>query len=97
MTVLAGQNHMDDSRWRLRLSRHEGVSLCVAGNNVGDNVLLTPAFKGTVPVGLLIAADMMVSSLVRVPVDMPKIPVPCPTHLPAIGVSCCVCSQHLTL
>ena len=32
-----------------------------AGNNVGDNVLLTPAFKGTVPVGLLIAADMMVS------------------------------------
>ena len=34
-----------------------------AGNNVGDNVLLTPAFKGTVPVGLLIAADMMVSTL----------------------------------
>ncbi|CAK0783413.1 hypothetical protein CVIRNUC_006612 [Coccomyxa viridis] len=30
------------------------------GNNVGDNVLLTPAFKGTVPTGLLIAADMMV-------------------------------------
>ena len=36
--------------------------MCAAGNNVGDNVLLTPAFKGTVPVGLLIAADMMVSS-----------------------------------
>ena len=36
--------------------------VCFAGNNVGDNVLLTPAFKGTVPVGLLIAADMMVSN-----------------------------------
>ena len=47
----------------LRSSEDADRQMCCAGNNVGDNVLLTPAFKGTVPTGLLIAADMMVGRL----------------------------------
>ena len=45
------------------MSQSLSTAWCCAGNNVGDNVLLTPAFKGTVPTALLIAADMMVSLL----------------------------------
>ena len=61
-TLLPCRASVENYRQHLPLFRSERLSMCIAGNNVGDNVLLTPAFKGTVPTGLLIAADMMVSS-----------------------------------
>ena len=48
-------------------NRHSQALRLFAGNNVGDDVLVTPAFKGRVPTGLLIAANMMVGTYTATP------------------------------